>query len=105
MNKNLIPAENVTDEIFKPFFTRPAEPKEKIITADRGTYHPRNTLNHLTGKEWIHFSRSWFNHRPKPRNKNLKEDAMRLMLPTFIYRTANGREQCFLKSRIKLVCQ
>lgn len=74
MNKNLIPAENVTDEIFKPFFIRPAEPKEKITTADRGTYHPRNTLNHLTGKEWIHFSRSWFNHRPKPRNKNLKED-------------------------------
>ncbi len=25
----------------------------------RGKYHPKNTLNNLTGKEWIKFTRSW----------------------------------------------
>jgi len=27
---------------------------------DQGRYDPRNTLNDLTGKEWIKFTRSWF---------------------------------------------
>ncbi len=33
-----------------------------------GKLHPRNKLNHLTGKEWIRFTRSWFVHNPAPRS-------------------------------------
>jgi DNA modification methylase len=29
---------------------------------------PRNTLNELTGTEWITFTRSWFIHNPPPRS-------------------------------------
>ncbi|MHA1727457.1 MAG: DNA methyltransferase [Promethearchaeota archaeon] len=73
MLNNLIPIQKLTRDTFKPYFKHPKEPKEKILS-ERGTYHPRNTLNHMTGKEWIHFSRSWFNHKSKPRNKDKGED-------------------------------
>jgi len=66
-----------TDEItrytFIAKYDHPKEPDTKIVT-ETGVYHPRNTLNHLTGKEWIHFSRSWFVHKPKPRDKKKGED-------------------------------
>ncbi|MHB2018797.1 MAG: DNA methyltransferase [Candidatus Xenobia bacterium] len=32
-------------------------------------YHPRNTLNALSGREWIKFTRTWFVHDPPPRRK------------------------------------
>ncbi|MFQ6060260.1 MAG: DNA methyltransferase [Thermoplasmata archaeon] len=35
-----------------------------------GSYHPGNTLNDLTGKEWIKFTRSWFVCNPKPRKES-----------------------------------
>lgn len=31
---------------------------------DQGVYNPHNKLNHLTGKQWIKFTKSWFIHRP-----------------------------------------
>lgn len=71
--KNLISLEDIKVDTFKPIFGRVKEPEEKVVT-DHGTYHPRNVMNHLTGKEWIHFTRSWFNLKPKPRNKNNSED-------------------------------
>ena len=40
-----------------------------IDFGDRGKYNLKNKLNHLTGKEWIKFSKSWFIHKP-PRRKN-----------------------------------
>lgn len=70
---NLVRIEDVSGFLFSSQFTRPDEPDTKIVS-DKGTYHPRNSLNHLTGKEWIHFSRSWFVHKPKPRNKKKGED-------------------------------
>jgi DNA modification methylase len=70
---NIIPIDKVQSELFIPTFIRPPEPKENI-TNERGTYHIRNTMNHLTGTEWIQFSRSWFVHRPKPRDKEIGED-------------------------------
>ncbi|MHA1453866.1 MAG: DNA methyltransferase [Promethearchaeota archaeon] len=70
---NLIRIEDVSEFSFSAQFSRPKEPETKIVT-EKGTYHPRNSLNHLTGKEWIHFSRSWFVHKPKPRNKKKGED-------------------------------
>ncbi len=70
---NLVRLEDISESSFVARFTRPDEPDTKIVT-NKGTYHPRNTLNHLTGKEWIHFSRSWFVHKPKPRNKKKGED-------------------------------
>ena len=36
----------------------------------RGKYNKKNKLNNLTGKEWIKFTKSWFIHTPKRRNKN-----------------------------------
>ena len=59
--------------IFQPLFTTPPEPTEAIKT-EAGTYSPRNTMNNLTGTEWIKFTRSWFEFRPPPRNKKLGED-------------------------------
>ena len=70
---NLVRIEKGASFSFPAKFTRPDEPDTKIVS-DKGTYHPRNSLNHLTGKEWIHFSRSWFVHKPKPRNKKKGED-------------------------------
>ncbi|MHA2294377.1 MAG: DNA methyltransferase [Candidatus Hodarchaeales archaeon] len=35
----------------------------------KGKYHPRNSLNDLTGKEWLQFTKSWFIHNPPPRSK------------------------------------
>jgi DNA modification methylase len=58
---------------FKPNFTTPVEPETPLEIADRGKYTPRNVLNNLTGKEWIKFTRSWFEHHPKPRNKKQLE--------------------------------
>lgn len=58
---------------FKSKFTIPAEPEGPLEIEDRGKYTPRNVLNNLTGKEWIKFTRSWFEHHPKPRNKKLLE--------------------------------
>ena len=40
-----------------------------IDFGERGRYSKRNKLNDLTGKEWIKFTKSWFVHRPKNRNK------------------------------------
>lgn len=31
-----------------------------LLEADEGAYHLNNKMNHLTGKEWIKFSCSWF---------------------------------------------
>lgn len=45
--------------------------KEKYIDlGERGKYSTKNKLNHLTGKEWIKFSKSWFIHRPPRRKEN-----------------------------------
>ncbi len=71
--QNLIRIENIVENSFPASFQKIDEPEIKIVS-ERGTYHPRNTLNHLTGKEWIHFSRSWFVHKPKPRDKKRGED-------------------------------
>src|SRR5690242_1160307 len=30
---------------------------------------PLNRLNHLSGKEWMKFTKSWFKHSPPPRDK------------------------------------
>lgn len=43
--------------------------KASIDLGERGKLSPYNTLNDLTGKEWIKFTKSWFIHRP-PRRKN-----------------------------------
>lgn len=43
--------------------------KAPIDLGERGKLSPYNTLNDLTGKEWIKFTKSWFIHRP-PRRKN-----------------------------------
>lgn len=34
-----------------------------------------NKLNDLTGKEWIKFTKSWFIHRPKPRDEKILHPA------------------------------
>ncbi len=58
---------------FTPIFPRTIEPKETVIIEGRGKYSTRNTLNNLTGTEWIKFTRSWFEHHPPPRNKKQQE--------------------------------
>ncbi|TFG17604.1 MAG: site-specific DNA-methyltransferase [Promethearchaeota archaeon] len=70
---NLVHIEDVSNFSFSARFSQPVEPETKIFS-EKGTYHPRNSLNHLTGKEWIQFSRSWFVHKPKPRDKKKGED-------------------------------
>ncbi|MFX0049972.1 MAG: DNA methyltransferase [Candidatus Hermodarchaeota archaeon] len=35
-----------------------------------GRRNPRNRLNLLTGREWVKFSKTWFIHRPPPRNED-----------------------------------
>ena len=54
--------------------TEPSDQKTLIDKAGKessespnGNHHPRNTLNDLTGKEWIRFTRSWFVCNPKSR--------------------------------------
>jgi len=69
---NIVNMNEVTRSFFKPIFMPIEEPSEKVVT-EHGTYHPRNALNNLTGKEWIHFTRSWFNLKPKKRNKKTGE--------------------------------
>ena len=44
--------------------------KPSIDLGERGKLSPYNTLNDLTGKEWIKFTKSWFHHSPKPRKDN-----------------------------------
>ena len=58
---------------FIPQFSIPKEPKETYDIEGRGKYSSRNTLNNLTGTEWIKFTRSWFEHHPPPRNKKQSE--------------------------------
>jgi DNA modification methylase len=58
---------------FKPKFSLIPEPLEAEIR-ENGKYSPRNTMNNLTGTEWIKFTRSWFEHHPPPRNKDLGEN-------------------------------
>jgi len=58
---------------FKPQFSIPKEPEESYEIEGRGKYSSRNTINNLTGKEWIKFTRSWFEHHPPPRNKKKSE--------------------------------
>ncbi|MHA1222153.1 MAG: DNA methyltransferase [Candidatus Heimdallarchaeaceae archaeon] len=44
--------------------------KEKsryIDLGERGKYDTKNSLNDLTGKEWIQFTKSWEIYQPKPR--------------------------------------
>jgi DNA modification methylase len=65
--------ENGFASIFQPLYSIPAEPSEPI-KKETGTYSPRNTLNNLTGTEWIKFTRSWFEFHPPPRNKKIGED-------------------------------
>jgi DNA modification methylase len=64
--------ENASNSPFKQIYGPIPEPTETIET-ERGKLSPRNTLNNLTGTEWIKFSRSWFEHHPPPRNKNTGE--------------------------------
>ncbi|UYP45048.1 hypothetical protein NEF87_001333 [Candidatus Lokiarchaeum ossiferum] len=59
--------------LFKPIFLPKEEPKETLIIEGRGKYSIRNSLNNLTGTEWIKFTRSWFEHHPPPRNKKQQE--------------------------------
>ena len=59
---------------FQPQFAPLTEPIEPIEIPGRGKYSNRNTLNNLTGVEWIKFTRSWFEHHPPPRNKKMMED-------------------------------
>ncbi|MHA1796334.1 MAG: DNA methyltransferase [Promethearchaeota archaeon] len=59
--------------LFPPIFPKLSEPSEPIEIEGRGKYTPRNTLNDLTGTEWIKFTRSWFEHHPPARNKKLME--------------------------------
>lgn len=40
-----------------------------VYMGDRGKYDVRNTLNDLTGKEWLLFTKSWFTHNPTQRSK------------------------------------
>lgn len=40
-----------------------------IYMGERGKYDVRNTLNDLTGKEWLLFTKSWFTHNPTQRSK------------------------------------
>lgn len=49
-------------------FKRVPEPEGVVVTPE-GKYTPRNTLNHLTGTQWVKFTRSWYIHHPPPRNK------------------------------------
>ena len=44
--------------------------KPLIDMGERGKFSPYNTLNDLTGKEWIKFTKSWFHHSPKARKNN-----------------------------------
>jgi DNA modification methylase len=48
------------------------EPKESYKT-EKGSYSHRNTMNNMSGKEWIKFTRSWFEHHPPPRSKETGE--------------------------------
>jgi len=38
----------------------PSQTATSIKIAKAGSKHPRNTLNDLTGREWIRFTKSWF---------------------------------------------
>jgi len=58
---------------FKSQFSIPKEPENSYEIEGRGKYSSRNTINNLTGKEWIKFTRSWFEHHPPPRNKKQSE--------------------------------
>ena len=58
---------------FIPQFIILQEPKESYEIEGRGKYSSRNKINNLTGKEWIKFTRSWFEHHPPPRNKKQSE--------------------------------
>ena len=67
---------NRQKKIISPFisqFSISKEPKESYEIEGRGKYSSRNTLNNLTGTEWIKFTRSWFEHHPPPRNKKQSE--------------------------------
>jgi len=59
---------SLPESSFPPLFTTPTEPSD-VVETERGKYTPRNTLNQLTGTEWIQFTKSWFIHAPPPRNK------------------------------------
>lgn len=46
--------------------------KYGIYRGKRGVYDARNSLNDMTGKEWVLFTRSWFIHNPPARGKDEK---------------------------------
>jgi len=64
---------NLSNSPFKPQFSIPKEPENSYEIEGRGKYSSRNTINNLTGTEWIKFTRSWFEHHPPPRNKKQSE--------------------------------
>lgn len=81
--KNLFFMGKFTRDSFKPVFLCDPEvndankKKDSAIDSQNNDAKPKlnrkNTLNDLTGKEWIHFTRSWFNLKPKPRSKSTGE--------------------------------
>ncbi len=40
-------------------------------SGNEGVYHEFNTLNNLTGKQWLKFLKSWFILNPRPRSKDV----------------------------------
>lgn len=51
-------------------FKKIPEHDENIIKIrGRGNYTNKNTLNNLTGKEWVRESKSWYVIRPEGRKK------------------------------------
>jgi len=71
--KNPTDQQNKSVSPFIPQFSSPKEPEESYEIEGRGKYSYRNTINNLTGTEWIKFTRSWFEHHPPPRNKKQSE--------------------------------
>jgi DNA modification methylase len=59
----------------KPSLTQQQEaisiqPRKYLVAkGSRGIYDARNSLNELTGKEWLLFTKSWFISNPPPRKK------------------------------------
>jgi len=46
-----------------------------IQVSETNRWKPRNTLNHLQGKEWIKFTKSWFVLNPPPRKSKVMHPA------------------------------
>lgn len=46
---------------------RPIQDEAPLPAPGAGRLHPRNKFNHLTGRQWIRFTKSWFVHNPPRR--------------------------------------